>query len=69
VTSRWKPARSTALDPDLPRSSSITMILAAARPIAAARPASAYCRRVDSLWSMTCCFVLCRTQITASRPV
>jgi hypothetical protein len=61
VTSRWNPARPAALDPDLPRSSSITSTREAGQPKATARSTSPYCSRVDSLWSMTCWRVDWRT--------
>jgi hypothetical protein len=67
VTSRWKPTRPTALDPDLPRSSSITSTREACQPKATARSTSPYCSRVDSPWSSTCWRVDWRTYTTASR--
>src|SRR2546425_402789 len=42
-TSRWKPGRSTAPEPERPRSSSI--VVSVANPWARAVSANAYCRR------------------------
>src|SRR5215218_7989821 len=67
VTRRWKPARCSALDPDLPRSSSINTTRHASHPSAIALSTSAYCSRVDSWWPTTCCRVDCRTYTTARR--
>jgi hypothetical protein len=61
VTSRWNPARPITLAPDLPRSSSITITREVCQPSATARSTSAYCSRVDSPWSATCCRVDWRT--------
>jgi len=61
VTSRWNTTQPIALDPDLPRSSSITITRDAAQPSPTARSTSPYCSRVDSPWSMTCCQVDWRT--------
>ena len=47
VTSLAKPFRESAVASDTPRSSSITTTCDRAQPSATARPASAYCRRVD----------------------
>src|SRR6266516_984840 len=67
VTSRWNPTRPAALDPDLPRSSSITSTREVCQPSATARSTSPYCSRVDSPWSSTCWRVDWRTYTTASR--
>jgi hypothetical protein len=67
VTSRWKPTRPAALDPDLPKSSSITSTREAGQPNPTARWTSPYCSRVDSPWSATCWRVDWRTYTTASR--
>jgi hypothetical protein len=67
VTSRWNPTRPAALDPDLPRSSSITSTREACQPSPTARSTSPYCSRVDSPWSITCWRVDWRTYTTASR--
>jgi len=67
VTSRWNPARPAALDPDLPKSSSITSTHEVCQPSPTARSTSPYCSRVDSLWSATCWRVDWRTYTTASR--
>jgi hypothetical protein len=48
-TSRWNPGLASAPDAECPRSSSITSTLDAAQPSAAARSASPYCNRVDSV--------------------
>ena len=50
-----------------PRSSSITTTRDRAQPSAAARSASAYCSRVDSECSRTCCLLDWRTYTTAAR--
>ncbi len=68
VTSLANPFRESAVAADTPRSSSITMICDRAQPSAAARSASAYCSRVDSVCSRTCCLLDCRTYTTAARP-
>src|SRR5215207_2978844 len=67
VTSRWNPTRPAALDPDLPRSSSITSTREVCQPSPTARCTRAYCSRVDSPWSSTCWRVDWRTYTTASR--
>src|SRR4029453_4718556 len=67
VTSRWKPTRPTALDPDLPRSSSITSTREVGQPNPTARSTSPYCSRVDSPWSSTCWRVDWRPSPTAGR--
>src|SRR6266487_4318141 len=67
VTTRWYPTRPAALDPDLPRSSSITSTREVCQPSATARSTSPYCSRVDSPWSSTCWRVDWRTYTTASR--
>src|SRR5918995_1075440 len=67
ATKRWKPARCSALEPDLPRSSSINTTRHASHPSATALSTSAYCSRVDSWWPTTCCRVDCRTYTTARR--
>src|SRR6266571_5067281 len=54
ATRRWKPTRCSALDPDLPRSSSINTTREASHPSATALSTSAYCSRVDSWWPTTC---------------
>ncbi len=67
VTSRAKPLRESAVAADTPRSSSITITCVRAQPSATARSASAYCSRVDSECSSTCCLLDCRTYTTAAR--
>src|SRR5580700_6479038 len=67
VTSRENPARESAVAADTPRSSSITTTRDRAQPSATARSASAYCSRVDSECSRTCCLLDWRTYTTAAR--
>jgi len=67
VTSRAKPSRESGTAADTPRSSSITMTWDRAQPSATARPASAYCSRVDSVCSRTWPLVDCRTYTIAAR--
>src|SRR5437867_5483838 len=66
-TSRWKPARPSAVVADFPRSSSMTSTREGAQPQACARVVRPYCSRVDSWWSSTCWGVDWRTYTTANR--
>ncbi len=61
VTSRANPARESATAADTPRSSSMTSTRDRAQPSVTARSASAYCLRVDSACSRTCCRLDWRT--------
>src|SRR3954471_14143498 len=67
VTSFWNPTRASATAAETPRSSSITVTRERAQPSATARSASAYCSRVDSPCSSTCCRLDWRTYTIAAR--
>src|SRR5712691_2075189 len=67
ATSLANPFRESAVAADTPRSSSITTTCDRAQPKTTARSASAYCSRVDSECSRTCCLLDCRTYTTAAR--
>jgi hypothetical protein len=67
VTSSVNPSRATPHLPEMPRSVSITSMSRRAQPIPAARSASAYWLRVDSVWWRTCAIEDWRRYISAFR--